>query len=121
MNTNLSPADLRFRQIMADAAGRIMTSESPYELGMELMGELHEVLSTADLSGRAYLLWGALTDGIDGGPRFARGLTHGEIEGLMRLAAEEWLDLDISMVSVRRYFARWEDWPDSVREPPGEA
>lgn len=71
-----------------------MTSESPSDLGIGLMGDLVEdVLMTADLSGQAYLLWAGLTDRIDGPLRLAGGLTHGEIEGLMRLAAREWLDL----------------------------
>lgn len=120
MSSNLSPADLRFRQIMTDAARRILTSESPYDLAIGLMGDLSEVLTTADFSGGAYAMWGWLTDGLDGPPRYARGLTDGEIEGLMRLAAKEWLSLDLSSASVRRYLARWEDWPDSVRQPPGD-
>jgi hypothetical protein len=122
MSSNLSPGDLRFRQIMNDAARRIAVSESPYDLAIGLMGDLaREVLTTADFSGGAYAMWGWLTDGLDGPPRYARGLTGDEIEDLMRLAAKEWLDLDLSPESVRRYLARWEDWPDSVRKSPGDA
>lgn len=121
MSINLSPADLRFRQIMTDAARRILTSDSPYDLAIGLMGDLGEVLTTADFSGGAYAMWGWLTDGLDGPLRYARGLTDAEIEDLMRLAAKEWLDLDLSSTSVRRFLARWEDWPDSVRQPPGDA
>jgi len=122
MSVNLSSADLRFRQIMTAAARRMLMSESPYDLAIRLMGELaEEVLTTADFSGGAYAMWGWLTDGLDGPPSYARGLTDAEIENLMRQAAKEWLDLDLSSASVRRYLARWEDWPDSVRQPPRDA
>lgn len=122
MSDNLSPADLRFRQIMTDAARLIVDSESPYDLAIGLMGDLAgEGVTAADLSGGAFAMWGWLTDGIDGPPRYSRGLTDAEIEDLMRLAAKEWLELDPSKANVRRYLERWQDWPDSVRQPPGDA
>lgn len=118
MENTLEPADLRFRQIMNDAARRILnTDESPYDVGIQLMGDLGEVLTTADFSGGAYAMWGCLTDGIDGPPSYSRGLSEPEILQLMHLAAREWLDMDPTAENVRAYLSRWEDWPESVRRP----
>ena len=111
-----------FRPVMNDAAIRVATStERPYDLACELAGSLLDLSAELLDRGRpnglavdAYLLWSALTDGIDGPPRYARGVTAGEVEELMRLAAKEWLRIDGSPNAVRTYLARWEDWPDSV-------
>ena len=85
---------------------------APYEEGMRLMSELTPLLAEADHSGAAYKVWGELTDGIDGGPRYARGQTPEQIEDLMRQAASEWLALDPHADELRRYFERWLTWPD---------
>lgn len=105
---------------MTEAARRILdTDGSPYDQGMQLMADL--VLSVPESAGfgAADLMWASLTDGIDGPDRLARELSEAEIEDLMRLAAREWLELDPSEAELRRYFARWEDWPDSLGEVRG--
>jgi hypothetical protein len=113
-----SDADARFCEIVNDAARRILRGDdSPYDVGMHLMSDLVPVLQSADFAGTAYAMWGFLTDGIDGPAPYTRGLSEDEIENLMRLAAREWLDLDPRPDELRRYFARWEHWPDSLREP----
>lgn len=115
MSSHLSHADLRFRQIMTDASRRLLArDEPPYEIGIRLMGDLGEPI-TAEHSGGAMAMWGWLTDGIDGPPAYSRGLTHAEIEDLMRQAAAEWLELDLSPESIADYLERWEGWPNSVR------
>lgn len=63
--------------------------ERPYDVGISLMGQLGPVLTEADYAGAAYSMWGFLTDGIDGPPRYAPGLSEAETEDLMRLAASE--------------------------------
>lgn len=60
-------------------------------------------------------MWGFLTDGIDGPPRYARGLSEVQVEDLMRQAAAEWLELDPNPDELRRYFDRWHEWPDSLK------
>jgi hypothetical protein len=120
VDTEGSNVDARFRQIMTDAAHRILHGDDiPYSLGMDLMAGLGPVLDGADFAGAAYCMWGFLTDGIDGPAPYARGLSESEIEDLMRLAAREWLDLDPNPYELRRYFSRWDDWPDSLRESRG--
>ena len=98
-------------------------AERSYDLACELAGalmqlsiELHKDGQPNGLAVDAYSMWSALTDGIDGPQRYARGLTVGEIEELMRLAAKEWRELDASPDAVRTYLTRWENWPDSVRD-----
>lgn len=116
----LSAADIRFRQLVTEAAERIRTEDSPYDSGMQLMGDIvHEVIFTADHAGGTYLMWAELTDGIDGPPPFARGLDQAQIEQLMRQAAVEWLELEHTSANVRRYLDRWGGWPDSVTSSPG--
>jgi hypothetical protein len=47
----LTTADMRCREIVSGAARRMLTGfESPYDVGMRLMGDLLEVLTTADFS-----------------------------------------------------------------------
>lgn len=113
-----SDAEAEFRRVMTSSAKRIMSGgERPYDAGIDLMGQLIPILTEADFAGVAYRMWGFLTDGIDGPPRYARGLSEQEIEDLMRLAAHEWLSLEPSPQEVRRYFNRWEEWPDSLAAP----
>jgi hypothetical protein len=108
-------ADAEFRRVMTNSAKRLLSGDQrPYEVGIRLMGELVPMLSEAEFAGAAYHMWGFLTDGIDGPPRYARGLSEQEIENLMRLAAREWLSLASSPEELRRYFDRWEKWPDSL-------
>ena len=71
------------------AAGR----EGPYDLGMRLMGEMVD-LYPDQYALAACWMWGFLTDGIDGPPHYAQGLSKPEFEDLMRQAAVEWLALD---------------------------
>jgi len=104
---------------MTGTARRILRGDdSPYDVGMGLMSDLIPVLE-ADFAGAAYAMWGFLTDGMDGPPPYARGLSDAEIEDLMRLAAREWLELDPSPDELRRYFSRWDGWPDSLGELRG--
>jgi hypothetical protein len=103
---------------MTSSAERIMSGdERPYDVGIGLMGELIPMLTKADLAGVAYRMWGFLTDGIDGPPRYVRGLSEREIADIMRLAANEWLSLAPSPQELRRYFDRWEERPDSLGMP----
>lgn len=111
-------AEAEFLRVMTSSAERIMSGEErPYDVGIGLMGELMPMLTEADFAGVAYRMWGFLTDGIDGPAQYARGLSEREIEDLMRLAAHEWLSLEPSPQELRRYFDRWEDWPDSLGTP----
>ena len=111
-------AEAKFRRIMTNSAKRVLSGdERPYDVGISLMGELGALPTEADFAGSAYRMWGFLTDGIDGPPRYARGLSDPEIEDLMRLAAHEWLSLEPSSQELRRYFDRWEDWPESLGTP----
>ena len=87
-------------------------AESPYDVTRDLMYDLHSM--TADFSNEIFAMWGWLTDGMDGPPAYARGLTQQQLERLMRQAAQEWLDLDLSADNVRTYLARWDGWPESV-------
>jgi hypothetical protein len=105
----------RFMQAMTASARRLTGGAvAPYEEGMRLMSELTPLLAEAACSGAAYRVWGELTDGIDGPPRYARGQTPEQIEDLMRQAASEWLALDPPAGELRRYFERWLTWPDFV-------
>jgi hypothetical protein len=70
--------------------------ERPYDVGIGLTGELGSMLTEVEFAGVAYRMWGFLTDGIGGPPRYARGLSGREIEDLTRLAAHEWLSLEPS-------------------------
>jgi hypothetical protein len=108
-------ANAEFLRIMSTSTQRMLAGEErPYDVGMRLLGDLGPVLTTADYAGAAYSVWGFLTDGIDGPETYARGLTPGQIEDLMRQAAAEWLALEPSQNELEHYFARWSDWPDSV-------
>jgi hypothetical protein len=105
--------DARFMQVMtASARSLAYGSEAPYEAGIRLTSDLQPLLAEADYAGAAYEVWAWLTDGIDGGPRYARGQTSEQIEDLMRQAASEWLALDPRPDQLRRYFERWRNWPD---------
>lgn len=114
MSEPVETPDQRFRRIMTEAAHRILAgTKSPYEIGIELLGDLAgpELLDKSDFAGAAYMMWGSLTDGIDGPPRYAQGRSESEILDLMRLAAREWLDLEPTPENVHAYLLRWEDWP----------
>lgn len=105
--------DARFMQIMTASARRVAGGTvAPYEEGIRLMGQLVPFLPEVENAGAAYVVWGDLTDGIDGPPAYARGQTPEQIEDLMRQAASEWLALDPRADELRRYFERWRNWPD---------
>jgi hypothetical protein len=89
-------------------------AEPPYEVGIRLMLALQPLMAHSGYASDAYLVWGSLTDALDGPPNYARGLTHPQVEGLMRSAASEWLALTPRPVELDRYFLRWRDWPDSL-------
>lgn len=100
---------------MADSARAMLAGDHcPYDVAVRLLGDLGPVLTTADYSGSAAYVWDFLTDGIDGPPRCARGLTEAGIESLMRQAASEWLELQPSPEILAAYVERWSDWPESV-------
>ena len=98
----------------ARATAMLAGDQRPYEVAMRLLGDLGPVLQEADYAGAASYEWGCLTDGIDGPPRYARGLTEAEIEELMRQAASEWLKLEPTQANLETYFERWNGWPESV-------
>ena len=104
-------------RLMTVSAERMVGGyEAPYEIGMRLLADLASLLE-ADHAGKGYAVWGFLTDGIDGPPPYARGLSEPQIEDLMRQAAREWLALpDPADDELTRYFERWDNWPDSLGE-----
>jgi hypothetical protein len=120
MGSDSRDANVEFMRVMRAGAERIVSGdERPYDVGMSLMADLNSLFTAEgpdpDYAGRAYNVWGFLTDGVDGPPRYARGLTESEVEDLMRQAASEWLALsDPSGDELSRYFDRWDDWPDSL-------
>jgi hypothetical protein len=108
-------ADATFRRVMTTSAQRILAGdEKPYDVALGIMGELLPLLEDASYAGAAYNMWGFLTDGIDGPPSYARGLSEREVEDLMRQAATEWQSLGITAEAMQHYFDRWQDWPDSL-------
>lgn len=109
-------ADAELLRLLNLGAQRILAGdERPYDAGMALMGVLTApMVNGAEFGGAAHTMWAELTDGIDGPPRYARGLSETEIEGLMRQAAAEWLILEPVPAELRRYFDRWRNWPESL-------
>ena len=116
MRTGGAGPDVELLRVLNQGAQRVLSNEArPYDVGIALMGELMApMMDGAEFAGTAYTMWGELTDGIDGPPRYARGLDEGEIEDLMRQAATEWLALDPSSENMRIYFERWHLWPESL-------
>lgn len=104
-----SDADSQLYAILTRTAHQVLADSSdPYWIGIEAQGEIvaSELLITADHGGVAYALWAELTD-IASHPEIAdRALC----EERSRMAAAEWLELDLARPGViERYFQRWRD------------
>lgn len=108
-----------FRDEMTESAQSMLRSESaPYEVGIALWSSMLRKVGhkdAAEFTHRAWHMWGFLTDALDGPPNYRRGLSSSEVESLMRLAAQEWLETPGDRDSIERYFDRWDEWPDSIR------
>jgi hypothetical protein len=79
---------------------------SEYEIGMDTMGHIMSHLETEDAAGRLYMIWGHLTDQIDGPP--ARAVeTEASAIAKMRRAATEWLTTPRTPAAVDSYLDRW--------------
>jgi hypothetical protein len=80
--------------------------DRPYEVGMRLLSLGMQPDSPGDISEPICLIWGSLTDLVDG----TRGDEPGAEEkasALMILAAREWLAVSSNEASRREYFDRW--------------
>jgi hypothetical protein len=104
-----SDADSQLYAIMTRTAHQVLASSDPYGVGIDGMDEIaaDEVMFDAEHGGAAYLLWANLTD-INDDPRIVgdRALC----EERLRMAAAEWLELDLARSEVIEcYFRRWHD------------
>jgi hypothetical protein len=104
-----SDADSQLYAIMTRTAHQVLASSDPYWVGIDGMDEIaaDEVMFDAEHGGAAYLLWANLTD-INDDPRIVgdRALC----EERLRMAAAEWLELDLARSEVIEcYFRRWHD------------
>jgi hypothetical protein len=96
-------------EISAKAQRIVDGSGSPYDVGIELWkqgmtGNREDELR--DVSWPLWLIWGSLTDWIDG----PKGENPGEVDkanSAMRRAAEEWLPIAQNAEARDRYFDRW--------------
>jgi hypothetical protein len=86
------------RDLAAIAAGKV----DPYDAGMRLLGASTARVGEAWFSHPLWLLWGGLTDIVDGP---ADDRVRGD--ALMVAAASEWLDTPNSDDARRDYFDRW--------------
>lgn len=104
-----SDADFELYAILTSKAHQVLADSSdPYWIGIDAQGEIvaSDLLVTADHGGVAYHLWAELTD-IASHPQIAN---RALCEERSRMAAGEWLELDLARPeTIERYFRRWED------------
>jgi hypothetical protein len=77
-----------------------------YEVGIELMGYVMLHLETDETAGGLYLIWGSLTDWIDG-PRAEEPGARDAALASMRRCASEWLEVERTRVGLRIWLDRW--------------
>jgi hypothetical protein len=106
--------DPQLAEIMSTYAPRIASApgSSVYDVAMELYAKLVLALPALRHFDQAVMLWGSLTDAVDGPPSYARGVD--DPAALIRQAATEWLALEPSKDALDDYFDRWLDWPLSL-------
>ena len=104
-----SDADSQLYAIMTSTARQVLASSDPYWVGIDGMDEVaaDEVMFDAEHGASAYLLWANLTD-INDDSRV--GGDRALCEKRLRMAAAEWLELDLARPeAIERYFRRWDD------------
>jgi hypothetical protein len=97
------------KKIDALSKSLLLEEGSPYKIGRELWSTSFRLASDkkiTDMSWPLWLIWGALTDGIDG--PYGKDPEHIiEIESKMRRAAKEWLLVSSHKGKRNQYFDRW--------------
>lgn len=91
---------------MSRAADRILTAfERPYDVAVDAMGELGDLLVEEQHAGVAYTLWAEISDLYDD----PRGPSSEDLcDRTARAAAEDWRGIDQSSAeAVDAYFERW--------------
>jgi hypothetical protein len=83
-------------------------TDRPYDVGMRLLslGMQSGIDSPGDISNPICLIWGSLTDLVDG-PRGDEPGAEEKASALMIRAAREWLAISSNEASRRAYFDRW--------------
>jgi len=77
-----------------------------YDAGLDMMSYTVDYLTTEQNAGSLYLIWGCLTDWIDG-PRAAEPGVYEQAITDMRRAATQWLDLRECDEALEPYLDRW--------------
>jgi hypothetical protein len=111
-----SDADSQLYAILTSTAHQVLASSDPYWVGIAAMDEIaaDEVMFTAEHGGAAYILWAEITDIADHWQIANRALC----EERSRMAAAEWLELDLARPeAIERYFRRWYDPLEPVDAP----
>lgn len=102
--------DARTREFFAGVDERsqqlLDASGNEYAVGMELMGYSMPYLESVEAAGGLYLIWGAMTDRIDGPRGREPGVEESAIAD-MRRAATEWLVTRRTRAAVQGYLHRW--------------
>jgi hypothetical protein len=77
-----------------------------YEAGIGMMGYTVTYLTAEESAGSVYVIWGSLTDWIDGPRADEPGVYERAITD-MRRAARQWLDLRQAGEALEPYLDRW--------------
>ena len=99
----------QFLDEVSGKANALLAAESPYERGLDLSSFGATNASDPELAESAmplWLMWGSLTDAIDGPGAGDPEVVAWGMDGLRR-AAVEWLALEDEPECRRRYFDRW--------------
>lgn len=77
-----------------------------YDVGLELMGYSLPYMDAVESAVGVYMIWGALTDGIDG-PAAGGPEAKESVIADMRRAASEWLTASRTGAALRIYLDHW--------------